>query len=68
MSIRIRDLLPPNQQLQAAIVSNYMVDLPWLLSEAPGLLRAKELVLLHGETKSDMGPAMLRMLERLGRA
>ena len=66
MSIRVRELLPPAQQLQAAVVSNYMVDLPWLLSEAPSLLAAKEIIILHGEGKSDMGPSMHRMLERIG--
>lgn len=42
-----------------------MVDLPWLLSEAPALLAAQELVLLHGE-KDNMGASMTSLLSRIG--
>jgi hypothetical protein len=32
-----------------ALVSNYMLDLPWLLSACPDLTRAQRLVVVHGE-------------------
>ncbi|GIL60588.1 hypothetical protein Vafri_15126 [Volvox africanus] len=35
--------------MQLALVSNYMVDVPWLLSFLPGLVEARQLFIVHGE-------------------
>lgn len=40
--------------IELAVVSNYMVDVKFLLSACPELRRAKQMVLLHGEATSRM--------------
>lgn len=35
--------------MQWVLVSNYMVDMAWLLHACPGLLSAKQLIVVHGE-------------------
>lgn len=40
--------------IELAVVSNYMVDVKFLLSACPELRRAEQLVLLHGEATSRM--------------
>ena len=48
--MRLRDVVCG--PLRSALVSNYMVDLAWLLSACPDLARASRLMLVHGERSS----------------
>ena len=42
-----------------ALISNYMIDLGWLLSACPDLLSARKLLVVHGERGSETyGPCM----------
>ncbi|CAG9462817.1 unnamed protein product [Pedinophyceae sp. YPF-701] len=50
--------------LSYAFVSNYMIDLPWLLSACPALTRAGHLVVCHGH-REDTSDAMVQVLRRL---
>lgn len=50
--VKLRQVVRGNIEL--AVVSNYMVDVRWLLSACPDLRRAKEVVVLHGEASSRM--------------
>jgi tyrosyl-DNA phosphodiesterase-1 len=38
--------------MQWALVSNYMIDMPWLLSACPDLLKIPSLLVCHGESGS----------------
>ena len=40
-------------RLQWVLVSDFMVDMTWLLSACPDLLQAEQLVLVHGERTPD---------------
>ncbi|GIM16096.1 hypothetical protein Vretimale_18742, partial [Volvox reticuliferus] len=37
------------EPMQLALVSNYMIDVPWLLSFLPDLAKARQLFIVHGE-------------------
>ncbi|GAB4821749.1 hypothetical protein N2152v2_008795 [Parachlorella kessleri] len=47
LGLRLADLV--RGEMKWALVSNYMVDLRWLLSACPDLARAQRLILVHGE-------------------
>lgn len=36
------------------LVSNYMVDFRWLLSRCPDLMKAEQILLVHGEKSPDL--------------
>lgn len=36
------------------LISNYMIDMAWLLSAVPSILDADQVLLVHGERKSPM--------------
>ena len=50
MGLKLRDILPGD--LGAVLVSNYMIDMPWLLSAIPALACAAPLVIVHGERQA----------------
>eukprot|EP00892_Ulva_mutabilis_P008980 jgi/Ulvmu1/6454/UM003_0084.1 len=50
--VKLRQVVCGNIEL--AIVSNYMMDVKWLMSACPDLRRARRLVLLHGEARGRM--------------
>lgn len=56
LGVHLRDLI--SGPLQFAFVSNYMIDLPWLLSACPNLKNAAQTVIVHGER--DQRAAALR--------
>ena len=43
----LKDLVIGDMEL--AFVSNFMVDMPWLMSALPALARARLLIVAHGE-------------------
>lgn len=49
--VKLRNLLTGSMQL--VLVSNFMVDVPFLVSVAPDLLCARQLLLLHGQSQPD---------------
>lgn len=50
--VKLRQVVCGNIEL--AVVSNYMMDVKWLVSACPDLRRARRLLLLHGEARSRM--------------
>ncbi|KAK9811236.1 hypothetical protein WJX72_000407 [[Myrmecia] bisecta] len=47
LGARLRDIIQGN--IKWILISNYMIDLPWLLSACPALLGAQQAVIVHGE-------------------
>ncbi|KAK9812082.1 hypothetical protein WJX73_004687 [Symbiochloris irregularis] len=43
----LQDLVGPG--LEWALISNYMIDMPWLFSACPNLCHAKNIIVVHGE-------------------
>ncbi|CAM6084772.1 unnamed protein product [Calypogeia fissa] len=56
--IRIQDVI--RGDIQLAILSNYMVDVNWLLSACPLLSRVPQVVMIHGETGQSLEMLQMR--------
>lgn len=52
MGIRLRDVVQGD--MKWIMVSNYMIDLGWLLSACPDLMHAKRIAIVHGEREPAM--------------
>ncbi|GLC33895.1 hypothetical protein PLESTB_000815500 [Pleodorina starrii] len=63
MGVHFRRLV--SGPLQLALVSNFMVDMGWLLSCCPDLVRARQLFVLHGE-QPDSEPEMRQQAAAAG--
>lgn len=48
LGVRLRDLLS-GEGMRWVLISNYMIDVPWLMSACPALASAEKLVFVHGE-------------------
>ena len=48
--MHLRELLGP-ARMRWLLVSNYMIDMPWLITAVPALLDADRVVIAHGEAK-----------------
>ena len=48
---RLADVLGGGH-LRYMLISNYMIDMGWLLSAVPSILDADQVVLVHGERKN----------------
>ena len=51
MGISLSDLI--DQGAKWVLVSNYMIDMVWLLSAVPALLSAEQLVFVHGQATTE---------------
>lgn len=45
----MQDLVGPD--LEWVLISNYMIDMDWLLSLCPNLCHAKKMIVVHGEKR-----------------
>ena len=41
-------------EIEVALISNYMIDFPWLISACPELMMAKRIIVAHGQDPSAM--------------
>jgi len=47
--LRLWDIVQAPQKLDFALISNYMIDLSWLTSAMPGILRCPKVAVIHGD-------------------
>jgi hypothetical protein len=64
LGFNLQDAIAPG--FTWALIANFYVDFPWLLSAAPALLGADRLVLVHGHGHGDQGYRILQEIEMAG--